>query len=272
MRPQPLSVRRLTVVRAATLVWTGVVLVGSLLPPSLGGRGGPLWHLAGYGVLAVLLAAWQPPARSALLAWGYSVLVEGLQGLTSYRSAEARDVAVNAVAVGVALAVRSAWLAAGRAVRAGVWWRGRRGEWWVVGQAVLLGALAAVPPLGPQLPRAEWIVGAAVLLALVGASFLVAGARALGPALSVLPSPRPGARLVRHGIYRWVRHPIYTGVMLVAGGWAVFRGSAAHLALALAVAVFFGAKASREERWLAQHYPDYDGYRRTTRRFVPWLF
>ncbi|MDR7517906.1 MAG: isoprenylcysteine carboxylmethyltransferase family protein [Armatimonadota bacterium] len=152
------------------------------------------------------------------------------------------------------------------------WWRGSRGEWWVVAQGVLLVSLAAAPPLGPRLvPRAPWAAAAAFLLAAGGVVFLVAGARALGRSLSPLPVPRPGARLVRHGIYRKVRHPIYTGVILLAGGWAVYRGSALHLTLALAVAAFFGAKASREERWLARHYAEYDDYRRATRRFLPWL-
>jgi VanZ family protein len=83
------------------------VLVVSLLPPSLGGRGGALWHLAGYGVLAVLLAAWQSWGRAALIAWGYGALLEALQGLTSYRTAEAADLLVNAAAVVVALVVRA---------------------------------------------------------------------------------------------------------------------------------------------------------------------
>lgn len=153
------------------------------------------------------------------------------------------------------------------------WWRGSRGEWWVVGQVVLLLALAAVPPRGPRLfPHAPWVAGTALVLALAGVAFLAAGARALGGALSPLPAPRPGAQLVRRGIYRWVRHPIYTGVILLAGGWAVFRASALHLVLALAVAVFFGAKASSEERRLVQRYPEYEDYRRATRRFLPWLF
>jgi protein-S-isoprenylcysteine O-methyltransferase Ste14 len=142
----------------------------------------------------------------------------------------------------------------------------------VAAQVVLLTVTAAVPPLGPRVvSSAPWTRAAAVLLAALGVAFLAAGTRALGPALTALPAPRPGARLVRHGIYRWVRHPIYTGVILLAGGWAVFRGSTAHLVLAGVVAAFFGAKASWEERWLARQYPDYDDYRRRTRRFLPWL-
>ena len=84
------------------------MMVASLLPPSLGGRGGTLWHLIGYGALAALLAGWQPGGRAAALAWGYGVLLEGLQGLAPYRTAEAWDLAVNAGAVAVGLVVRAA--------------------------------------------------------------------------------------------------------------------------------------------------------------------
>ena len=101
---------------------------------------------------------------------------------------------------------------------------------------------------------------------------LVAGAIALGSNLSILPSPREGAQVVRHGVYRWVRHPIYSGVILLVVGWAVYRGDLFHVVLAVGISLFFAAKASREERYLQDRFPDYTGYRRRSWRFVPWVY
>ena len=139
----------------------------------------------------------------------------------------------------------------------------------MVAQAVLLVTVATLPPAGPKVVSAP---AAAVSLALIGAIMLVAGAVALGSNLSVLPSPLEGAQVVRHGVYRWVRHPIYLGVILLTVGWAVHRGDLLHTVLAVGIGLFFAAKASREERYLQERSPDYEGYRRRTWRFVPWVY
>ncbi len=149
------------------------------------------------------------------------------------------------------------------------WWRGTHGEWWVVTQMLLLAAVALLPPAGPKVVSAP---AAAAIVALIGGVVLVAGAVTLGANLSILPSPREGARVVRQGVYRWVRHPIYAGVILLTVGWVVYRGDLLHVVLAVATALFYAAKASREERYLQDRFPDYAGYRRRTWRFVPWVY
>lgn len=150
------------------------------------------------------------------------------------------------------------------------WWKGTHGQWWVVAQALLLLAVAVLPPAGPswppgiRLPALPLGIGGLVLAGL--------GAAALGSSLTVLPRPRARGRLVREGVYRLVRHPIYGGVILLALAWAVWRMSLLHLGLAVIVAFFFYAKARREERWLLERFPEYAAYRREVRAFIPWLY
>lgn len=91
--------------RLLTALWMLAILVGSLLPPNLGGRGGPGWHGVGYGVLVLLMATWQPPVVAASLAWVYGALMEGLQWLVRYRDAQVEDLVANAAAVIVGLVV-----------------------------------------------------------------------------------------------------------------------------------------------------------------------
>lgn len=102
--------------RTATAVWMALVLVGSLLPAAAGAPSGILWHILGYGVLAALWSRWQTPGRAALLAWGYGALIEGVQWVVPYRTAEIADLAVNAAGVAAGLILVGAWvrLAGGR--------------------------------------------------------------------------------------------------------------------------------------------------------------
>jgi protein-S-isoprenylcysteine O-methyltransferase Ste14 len=78
--------------------------------------------------------------------------------------------------------------------------------------------------------------------------------------------------LVTSGPYRFVRHPIYTAVVLFC-----FAGASAHLSLraaVLALVVLTGALARMlaEERLLLARYPDYADYAARTRRMLPRLF
>jgi protein-S-isoprenylcysteine O-methyltransferase Ste14 len=70
-------------------------------------------------------------------------------------------------------------------------------------------------------------------------------------------------------MYRYVRHPIYTGVLVLAAGIAVRGGSVLHLIAWTMLVAVIAAKARLEERLLVQRFPDYAAYMAATNRFVP---
>jgi protein-S-isoprenylcysteine O-methyltransferase Ste14 len=76
--------------------------------------------------------------------------------------------------------------------------------------------------------------------------------------------------LVAHGLYRVMRHPIYTGDLLLLLGLELALNSWAVIGL-VAVAVYVRQQAIREERDLLERIPGYDQYCRRTARFVPFL-
>jgi protein-S-isoprenylcysteine O-methyltransferase Ste14 len=82
----------------------------------------------------------------------------------------------------------------------------------------------------------------------------------------------PEARgLTRSGPYRLVRHPVYTGEVISSLGLLIAFPS---IFAGLVFVSFVACQAARtyfEEKLLSQHFPEYDQYRLTTRRLVPWL-
>ena len=86
---------------------------------------------------------------------------------------------------------------------------------------------------------------------------------------NIHPEPHPDGHLVQDGPYRFVRHPMYGSVLLLAAGAAIWLGSMMGWALFLALLGVLMAKARMEERWLEQRYPQYAEYRLRTYRLVP---
>lgn len=141
--------------------------------------------------------------------------------------------------------------------------------WGLVGvQFVLLIALA-LAPRGELWARTPVVVG--IALAVVGAGVVVgvtAGVT-LGRALTPSPIPREGSQLVTVGVYRLVRHPIYSGLVLLGTGLALIGASWWHGALLLALIALLSLKARLEERMLAARFPEYADYATRTGRIVP---
>ena len=156
------------------------------------------------------------------------------------------------------------------------WWRGTRGEWYVAGQLVLIAVvffgprtLTSLPVWPAPLARISVIVGAALMLA--GSGLLIAGLLRLGSNLTPLPYPRPHAILIQTGPYRIVRHPMYAGGIVLAYGWGLVVRGWLTLVYATVLFVFLDIKSAREERWLADKFPDYPDYQRRVRKLIPFI-
>jgi len=149
---------------------------------------------------------------------------------------------------------------------------GPRGEGWFIGQLVFIVAIALAPSdvwAEPLAAPARWT---GIILLAAGLALAGRGALDLGASLTPFPRPRRTGELVERGVYGVLRHPIYGGLMLLAGGWSLTRPSGAGLLLSLAFALFLDLKARREEQFLEATFPGYEAYRRRTRRFIPRVY
>jgi protein-S-isoprenylcysteine O-methyltransferase Ste14 len=151
---------------------------------------------------------------------------------------------------------------------------GGRGEGWFLLQLLLFAAIAAAGLVGPAWSGAGRTAGQVIgaVMILWGGLLSLRGVLDLRENLTPFPKPLPGARLVDTGSYGLVRHPIYGGLIVGAGGWGIFTASPLALLLALALGVFFDLKSRREELWLSEQFAGYAAYRSRTRRMLPWVY
>lgn len=157
------------------------------------------------------------------------------------------------------------------------WWKGTKGEWYVVIQFILFGLVALGPSALPGWPdwTAPWrtiALVAGLILAALGALLALGGLFSLGSNLTAVPHPKEDAHMVENGAYRWVRHPIYSGIILGAFGFGLLRGGWLGLLYGLILFVFFDIKSRREELWLREKYADYASYQQRVHKLIPYLY
>ena len=95
----------------------------------------------------------------------------------------------------------------------------------------------------------------------------------LGDRFSGLVAIQPGHRLVTSGVYRFIRHPSYLGLMVSSLGWSlVFRSGIGVIITALTLPPLL-ARIDSEEKLLRSHFgADHDAYRARTWRMIPGLW
>jgi len=114
--------------------------------------------------------------------------------------------------------------------------------------------------------------GLAIGLAVLGACLDIAGLVAFRRARTTMNPLRPQAStaLVRGGIYRFTRNPMYVGLLTILLAWAAYLGSLAALAGLPAFVLYIDRFQIRpEERILAGLFGDeFAAYCRAVRRWL----
>jgi protein-S-isoprenylcysteine O-methyltransferase Ste14 len=123
-------------------------------------------------------------------------------------------------------------------------------------------------PFLPSSPIGTWL---GVALTALGLGIAVAARIHLGGNWSARVEIKEDHSLIRTGPYRYVRHPIYSGILLALVGSAMALDRWRAL---LGFALIFAAlllKARHEEERLRQVLPEYGAYARETAALIPFL-
>jgi len=155
----------------------------------------------------------------------------------------------------------------------------RSGGWWqrVLVLAVVVFVVSRSRLGGGVLNTRVWLpstlTGVIGVLLLVGGLALALRARAvLGGNWSGTVTIKAEHELIQRGPYHYVRHPIYSAILLMMLGTAVADGRALWFVGAALCLAGFTVKARSEEQLLTKHFPDaYPEYRRRVKAIIPFV-
>ncbi len=128
--------------------------------------------------------------------------------------------------------------------------------------------------LATVLPRVEWLTGLGVAIAVLGLAVRYTAIRTLGKFFSHELKVQSGHRIVQAGLYKYLRHPSYTGFGLVLVGLPLILCSwFGVLAMLVLVIGGFSIRIGWEEGVLVQHFGDeYREYQKRTKRLIPFVW
>jgi protein-S-isoprenylcysteine O-methyltransferase Ste14 len=111
-----------------------------------------------------------------------------------------------------------------------------------------------------------------VAVTVVGIAFAIWARWHLGENWSATVTLKEGHELISSGPYRYIRHPIYTGMLLAFVGTALALGEYRALISVCMVMVAFYIKAKKEELFLSQEFGEkFREHSRRTGMFLPRL-
>jgi protein-S-isoprenylcysteine O-methyltransferase Ste14 len=139
--------------------------------------------------------------------------------------------------------------------------------WWLLAYPLF------PPPLNLALiPRTDVARLIGVLVCAYGLFITIWARRTLAGNWSSDVTFKQGHELIRSGPYRFVRHPIYTGLLIMSLGTAIEIGRLHCWLSILLTAAGFWIKLTQEERLLRRHFPDtYPGYQKEVKALVPFV-
>jgi protein-S-isoprenylcysteine O-methyltransferase Ste14 len=135
--------------------------------------------------------------------------------------------------------------------------------------AIQMAMLLLIALTGPWIARQPlWLLLEVLGL---GLGIWAIGAMRLGN-FNIVPDIKPASRLVRRGPYGWIRHPMYTALLLVALALVLEAFSLLRLLLWLILLADLLVKLHYEEALLTAHFADYAAYQQRTHRLLPGIY
>lgn len=150
-----------------------------------------------------------------------------------------------------------------------------RGAWYVVVQGALIG-LILFGPQGSHLVTSKSLANilqsCGIAVGLLACLMMAIAVINLGKNFTPLPCPKDDAVLIQAGLYRYVRHPIYFGVLLAALAWLLIFPGVYVLAYSICLFLLFDLKSRREEMWLTERFPVYKDYQARVKKLIPGIY
>jgi protein-S-isoprenylcysteine O-methyltransferase Ste14 len=120
------------------------------------------------------------------------------------------------------------------------------------------------------LPATPLVEAIGITLTVAGLVFAIWARRYLGRNWSAAVTVKEEHQLIRTGPYRWVRHPIYSGMILSLVGAALVDGEFRGILAILLVLLGFYIKSRMEDGFMQNTFgEEYEAYRKSTGALIP---
>ena len=113
-----------------------------------------------------------------------------------------------------------------------------------------------------------------LFLIIFGMGFRFFSIRTLGKFFTVDLAVHGDHRLIKNGLYKYIRHPSYTGSLISFLGFGLSLNNwIALIFILLPIIITFINRINIEERMLIDQFgAEYEEYRKTTKRLIPWIY
>lgn len=122
---------------------------------------------------------------------------------------------------------------------------------------------------GPIFPTKWWSIMMLVIGALIGIWSIYT--LRLGN-LNLTPHVREGGSLVAKGPYRFIRHPMYTGLIIIAWAFVGNFPTTLRIIFAVVLTISLVIKLHLEEQYLKLSFPLYSEYISKTKKLIPFIW
>ncbi len=150
-----------------------------------------------------------------------------------------------------------------------------KGVAWVAAQGLLFVFFLISVVVGESLTDVPGVVFVSIVgvVVAIGGAVLSAWSILLhGSQLSPFPFPVKGMAVIDSGPYRFVRHPMYSGIVFFTLGVGLAYAIPVALVSSLTFLVFFAAKSAHEEAMMVKYMDGYEAYRSSVAwRIVPFI-
>ncbi|HEY5370103.1 MAG TPA: isoprenylcysteine carboxylmethyltransferase family protein [Hanamia sp.] len=115
----------------------------------------------------------------------------------------------------------------------------------------------------------RWLQFTGIFFSVAGIIISLTSVVTLNKNLSPFPTPKPGAELIQSGIYKYIRHPIYSGILFFTFGFSMYSENTLRLLIFFTLVILFRFKAAYEEKLLQDKYSNYGDYKKKIGMFLP---
>jgi len=121
---------------------------------------------------------------------------------------------------------------------------------------------------GRILPENIFLLIAEILLCCIG----LWSALLMNKYFSILPEPAKSAVLIQTGPYKYIRHPIYTVVILLGVIWIAEKISVVNIVVLIILITILIVKLNYEEKLLLEKFAAYKDYKLKTKKLIPFIY